>query len=101
MSDCKISWEGNKLIYCCECELKNCVETLLNDEKVRFSIQYQSKYNSYVCYDYEPFCTDTFFLKYIIEGDLNTLKFLEYYINKRIQNINSLEILMNKTQEKG
>lgn len=54
--------------------------------------EWKSKYNNYVIYDYEPFCSDGFeinillssidmaylnFVKYLYEEKLNTLKFLD------------------------
>lgn len=53
--------------------------------------EWKSKYNSYVIYDYEPFCSDGFeinlvlsstskehleFLKYLYENKLNTIEYL-------------------------
>ena len=54
--------------------------------------EWKSKYNSYVVYDYEPFCTDGFeinlvitshdsaylnFIKYLYEEKLNTIEYLK------------------------
>lgn len=54
--------------------------------------EWKSKYNSYVVYDYEPFCAEGFeiniylssmsmahlnFLKYLYENKLNTIKYLD------------------------
>ena len=53
--------------------------------------EWKSKYNSYVVYDYEPFCTDGFeinlvvashdpaflnFIKYLYEEKVNTIEYL-------------------------
>ena len=53
--------------------------------------EWKSKYNSYVIYDYEPFCSDGFeinivfsslsrehldFLKYLYENKINTIEYL-------------------------
>lgn len=53
--------------------------------------EWKSKYNSYVIYDYEPFCSDGFeinlvisslsrehldFLKYLYENKVNTIEYL-------------------------
>lgn len=53
--------------------------------------EWKSKYNSYVIYDYEPFCSDGFeinlvlssfsrehldFLKYLYDNKLNTIEYL-------------------------
>ena len=59
--------------------------------------EWKSKYNSYVVYDYEPFCSEGFeiniflsssslahlnFLKYLYENKLSTLKYLNNCIKK-------------------
>lgn len=58
--------------------------------------EWKSKYNSYVVYDYEPFCTEGFeinivvtsydeaylkFIKYLYEEKMNTIEFLNNCIN--------------------
>lgn len=58
--------------------------------------EWKSKYNSYVVYDYEPFCTDGFevnmvissinskyleFIKYLYEEKINTIDYLNNCIN--------------------
>lgn len=59
--------------------------------------EWKSKYNSYVVYDYEPFCSDGFeiniilsstskphlnFLKYLYDNKISTLKYLDSCIKK-------------------
>ena len=59
--------------------------------------EWKSKYNSYVVYDYEPFCAEGFeinlflsstsrahlnFLKYLYDNKLSTLKYLDNCIKK-------------------
>lgn len=59
--------------------------------------EWKSKYNSYVIYDYEPFCTDGFeinllvssfdnsylnFIKYLYEEKVNTIQYLNNCIEK-------------------
>jgi hypothetical protein len=47
---------------------------------------YRSTYNSYVVYDYEPFCSDGFKLEIIVSGtDKNTLKFVKHLINSHLR----------------
>ena len=55
--------------------------------------EWKSKYNSYVVYDYEPFCSDGFEINMVISSyDPNYLYFLKYlYDNK----INTIEYLNN------
>lgn len=49
-----------------------------------------SKYNSYVVYDYEPFCSDGFVVRISIEGTKESLGFIKYEYDKRIEQINRL-----------
>jgi hypothetical protein len=59
--------------------------------------EWKSKYNSYVIYDYEPFCSDGFeinlvitsksyahlnFLKYLYENKINTIEYLNNCVIK-------------------
>ena len=59
--------------------------------------EWKSKYNSYVVYDYEPFCSDGFeinlffsstskphldFLKHLYENKISTLKYLDSCVKK-------------------
>ena len=59
--------------------------------------EWKSKYNSYVVYDYEPFCSEGFeiniilssvsrphlsFLKYLYENKISTLKYLNSCVKK-------------------
>lgn len=59
--------------------------------------EWKSKYNSYVVYDYEPFCSEGFeinlvfssnsrphlnFLKYLYENKISTLKYLDSCVKK-------------------
>ena len=55
--------------------------------------EWKSKYNSYVVYDYEPFCSDGFEINMVISSyDANYLYFLKYlYDNK----LNTIEYLNN------
>ena len=47
--------------------------------------KWKSKYNSYVVYDYEPFCSDGFEIYLTITGEPNYLKFLKYLIEDRLK----------------
>ena len=56
-------------------------------------VEWKSKYNSYVVYDYKPFCDDGFEITATVtSADKNTLDFVEY-LYKRKQN--DLELLEN------
>lgn len=80
-------------------QMAEVIKPLLNEfNKVDFKIFYQSKYNSYVKYDYEPFCVEGFNIEFEITDNLgygvfasNQLKFLEYVAVKRLDRYIELE----------
>jgi len=50
-----------------------------------------SKYNSYVVYDYEPFCSDGFEISLIISSSsISYLQFIQYLYEDKIQTIEHL-----------
>lgn len=55
--------------------------------------EWKSKYNSYVTYDYEPFCSDGFEINVLVSAvDMSYLNFLKYLYNEKI---NTIEYLNN------
>ncbi len=53
--------------------------------------EWKSKYNSYVVYDYEPFCSDGFEIYLTISADnKNYLKFIKYLYENKMQKIEYL-----------
>ena len=55
--------------------------------------EWKSKYNSYVIYDYEPFCTDGFEINMLITSfDSAYLTFINYLYNEKL---NTIEYLNN------
>lgn len=55
--------------------------------------EWKSKYNSYVTYDYEPFCSDGFEINMLIGSvDIANLNFLKYLYNEKM---NTIEFLNN------
>ena len=55
--------------------------------------EWKSKYNSYVVYDYEPFCTEGFEINLIISAkDASYLNFIKYLYDEKI---NTIEYLNN------
>ena len=55
--------------------------------------EWKSKYNSYVTYDYEPFCSDGFEINMLIGSvDIANLNFLKYLYNEKM---NTIELLNN------
>ena len=71
----------------------NWLEDIVEENNCRVDKkEWKSKYNSYVVYDYEPFCSDGFeinmqisshipayldFIKYLYDEKMNTLEFLQ------------------------
>lgn len=53
--------------------------------------EWKSKYNSYVVYDYEPFCTEGFEINLVISSkDRSYLDFVRYLYNEKISTIEYL-----------
>ena len=53
--------------------------------------EWKSKYNSYVIYDYEPFCTDGFEINMLITSfDSAYLTFINYLYNEKLNTIEYL-----------
>ena len=58
--------------------------------------EWKSKYNSYVVYDYEPFCTDGFEINLIITSyDMAYLNFIKYLYDEKINTIEYLNHCIN------
>lgn len=80
-------------------QMAEVIKPLLNEfDKVDFKIFYQSKYNTYVKYDYEPFCVEGFNIEFEITDNLgdgvfasNQLKFIEYLTIRRLDRYIKLE----------
>lgn len=60
------------------------------------NVSWQSKYNSYVAYDYEPFCTDSFHIDVTLDSEKeeNLLAF-KYYYKQKMSIINYLKSCYN------
>lgn len=57
--------------------------------------QWKSKYNSYVVYDYEPFCSDGFEINLEFKCESkNHFEFVKYLYEKRVSEIESLNSLL-------
>ena len=54
--------------------------------------EWKSKYNSYVVYDYEPFCSDGFEINMVVSSyDVNYLNFLKYLFENKVKTIEYLK----------
>ena len=53
--------------------------------------EWKSKYNSYVVYDFEPFCTDGFEINLVITSyDQSYLDFIKYLYDEKVSTIEYL-----------
>jgi len=75
-------------------EFVDWVEDIADENNCRIERkEWKSKYNSYVVYDYEPFCSEGFEINIIFSSpDIFRLNFLKYLYNEKI---NTIEYLNN------
>lgn len=53
--------------------------------------EWKSKYNNYVVYDYEPFCSDGFEINFLVSSfDYSYLNFIKYLYDEKINTIKFL-----------
>ena len=53
--------------------------------------EWKSKYNSYVVYDYEPFCSEGFEINILFSSiDISYLNFVKYLYNEKLSTIEYL-----------
>jgi hypothetical protein len=53
--------------------------------------EWKSKYNSYVVYDYEPFCTEGFEINLVISSrEISYLNFIKYLYDEKVSTIEYL-----------
>lgn len=73
------------------------LEDIIEENNARIERkEWKSKYNSYVIYDYEPFCTDGFEINLIIAShDASYLNFIKYLYDEKISTINYLNNCIN------
>lgn len=58
--------------------------------------EWKSKYNSYVVYDYEPFCTDGFEINLVVTAhDIAYLNFIKYLYEEKLNTIEYLKACAN------
>lgn len=96
-----IVFDGKELLIAVEAPKKELIEKVLNESGLNYNTMWQSKYNSYVVYDYEPFCSDGFIANYFIASEnKNILKFYREVINNLLKNIAQLEQCYKLKSEK-
>lgn len=87
---------GNSLMVAVEPTKNNTIEEIIEESTCTIKEKaWQSKYNSYVIYDYEPFCSEGFILNLEIVGNINQLQFLKVLIEQRLERIQQLEKCYN------
>ncbi len=72
-------------------EMVNYAEELCEEHNIRYEFKYRSKYNSYIVYDYEPFCTDAFEPMLYMAGEREKIGFITHLITQRLNKIDFLE----------
>ena len=66
-------------------------ETALENNCLIDKKEWKSKYNSYVVYDYEPFCSDGFEINVVISSvSINNVDFIKYLYEKKRKQIDYL-----------
>lgn len=74
-----------------EC-LFNFLDLLDSANKLELERHWKSKYNDYIEYDYEPFCTEGFCIHwFIFSKDLNLLKYVAYELESFLDKLVNLE----------
>lgn len=63
--------------------------------------EYQSKYNTYVVYDYEPFCVDSFIVRLYFDGTSFRTPFFIHILKQYYDNIDKLEKIYNLKEYKA
>ena len=57
--------------------------------------EWKSKYNSYVVYDYEPFCSEGFEINLLLSSiDISYLNFIKYLYREKLSTIEFLDSCM-------
>ena len=73
-------------------DIVNLVEDVAEENNCKIERkEWKSKYNSYVVYDYEPFCTDGFEINLVITShNAAYLNFIKYLYDEKISTIEYL-----------
>ena len=80
-------------------EIVSWVENVVRENNSRVERkEWKSKYNNYVIYDYEPFCTDGFEINMLITSfDSAYLTFINYLYNEKLNTIEYLNSCFEKS----
>jgi hypothetical protein len=79
------------------------VENIAEENNCRIERkEWKSKYNSYVVYDYEPFCSEGFEINMLFSSfDISYLNFLKYLYNEKLNTIEYLNNCIKRSQIKN
>lgn len=68
------------------------LENIIDENRSRVERkEWKSKYNSYVVYDYEPFCADGFEINLLVSShDYSYLNFIKYLYDEKLNSIDYL-----------
>ena len=74
-------------------DIENWVEAIAEENNCRIERkEWKSKYNSYVVYDYEPFCSEGFEINILLSSfDISYLNFIKYLYNEKLSTIEYLD----------
>ena len=74
-------------------DIVNWVEDVAEENNCKIERkEWKSKYNSYVVYDYEPFCSEGFEINILLSSfDISYLNFIKYLYNEKLSTIEYLD----------
>lgn len=85
-------WTEDKLVIAVEQGQELQILSILEEMSfIRYDIIWQSKYNSYVCYDYEPNTFGGFIPNFIVEGEQSKLKYIKHRVDELFNTVDQLE----------
>lgn len=97
MFDYTLDRENNRIYLTSSSNVQLIEETIEEFGKQLYvEKHWHSKYNDYIVYDREPFCTDEFNIEYKIEAnekELVRLNFLYWRLQRILNNLTYLEVL--------
>ena len=90
--------DKNTLVISVSAEYQEYLNYILNDIQDVMLVQeeWQSKYNSYVKYDYAPFCIAGCIYKAYYKGEINFVEFAKRCIKEKVEKIAYLETCLQK-----
>lgn len=85
-------WSEGKLVIAVEQAQELQVISILEEVPfIHYDILWQSKYNSYVRYDYEPDRLGSFIPNFIVEGTDCKLRYIKHRVEELFKTVDTLE----------